>query len=105
MNFSEDGLKKVTDRIVKEFQPEKVILFGSQATGEASEGSDVDLLVIKDTSQSTREVAKKIDGVIFPRPFPIDLIVYTPKQFQQAQEEGDFFILEILKKGRVLYAR
>lgn len=105
MNFSEDGLKKVTDKIVKEFHPEKVILFGSQATQEAQTDSDVDLLVVKETNKSTREMAKEIDGAIFPRPFPIDLIVYTPKQLKQAQDEGDFFIHEVLDKGRVLYAR
>lgn len=105
ISFSEDKLSEVTAKIVEEFQPEKVILFGSRATNEAQEESDVDLLVIKDTDQSTREMAKKIDGAIFPRPFPIDLIVYTPLQFKQAQEEGNFFILEVLNKGRVLYAR
>lgn len=105
MKFSEDKLKAVTQKIVEKFQPEKVILFGSRATGEAQAGSDVDLLIIKDTDQSTREIAKEIDGAIFPRPFPIDLIVYTPQQFKQAQEEGDFFILEVLNKGKVVYAR
>lgn len=105
MKFSEDKLQEVTKKIIQEFNPEKIILFGSRATGQATEDSDTDLLIIKDTDSSTREVAKQIDGSIFPRPFPLDLIVYTPKQLRKAQESGDFFILEILNKGKVLYAR
>lgn len=105
MDFSEDKLREVTQKIVEQFNPEKIILFGSQSTGQAKEESDVDLLVIKETNQSIREVAREIDGAIFPRPFPIDLIVYTPAQLKQAQQVGDFFIMEVLNKGRVLYAR
>lgn len=105
MQFSEDKLKAITKKIVKQFEPERVILFGSQATGQAKKESDVDLLVIKETKQSTREIARQIDGFIFPRPFPIDLIVYTPLQLKQAQEEGDFFILEVLSNGKTLYVK
>ena len=105
MQFSEDKLDVITKKIVKQFEPERVILFGSQVTGEAKEESDVDLLVIKETKQSTREIARQIDGAIFPRPFPIDLMVYTPSQLKQAQEEGDSFILEVLSKGKILYAK
>lgn len=105
MKFSEDKLQEVTKKIIKEFDPEKIILFGSRASGQATDDSDTDLLIIKDTDSSTREIAKQIDGSIFPRPFPIDLIVYTPKQLKEAQEEGDFFILEVLNKGKILYAR
>ena len=105
MKFSEDKLQEITQKIVKEFNPEKIILFGSRVTGRATKDSDTDLLIIKDTNTSTREVARQIDGSIFPRPFPIDLIVYTPEQIVKAQQSGDFFILEVLNKGKVLYAR
>lgn len=105
MDFSEDKLQKVTKKIIEDFQPEKIIFFGSRAYGTPRSDSDVDLLVIKDTAQSTRQLACQIDSSIFPRPFPIDLIVYTPKQLAKAQKTGDFFISEIIDRGRVLYAK
>lgn len=101
----DEKLKEITDRIVKDFQPQKVVLFGSYAWGEPTINSDIDLLVIKETNRSTRDIAKEIDGSIFPRPFPIDLIVNTPQQVEKRVEIGDFFITNILNKGKVLYAK
>lgn len=100
----EQKLKEITDKIVKEFQPEKVILFGSWAWGNPTPDSDVDLFVVKDTD-NTRELARKIDGSIFPRPFPIDLIVYRPEQAERRRVAGDFFIKAIFAQGKVLYAK
>lgn len=61
-------------------------------------------MVIKETPD-TRLLATEIDGSLFPRPFPIDLIVYRPGQVQKRKEMGDFFINEILSRGKVLYRR
>lgn len=100
----EHQLQEVTQNLVKNFQPEKIILFGSYAYGRPGPDSDVDLLVIKE-ADDIRRLRREIDGSIFPRPFPIDLIVYTPEQLEQAKKEGDFFMTEILTKGRFLYER
>lgn len=97
-------LKEITKKIVKEYQPKKVILFGSWAWGKPGPDSDVDLFIIKET-KNTREVAKEIDGSIFPRPFPIDLLVYTPQQIEKRRKMKDFFIGDVLTKGKVLYAK
>ncbi len=98
------NLKEITDKIVREFQPKMILLFGSYAWGEPGPDSDVDLLIIKDT-ENTRKTAREIDGFLFPRPFPIDLIVYTSQQVERRKKAGDFFITGILQKGKVLYAR
>lgn len=98
----EDQLQKITENLVRKFQPEKVVLFGSYAYGQPGPDSDVDLLVVKEVND-VRRLRREIDGSIFPRPFPIDLIVYTPEQLEQAKDEGDFFITEILTKGQFLY--
>jgi len=100
----EKKIKEVTDKIVADFRPEKIILFGSYAWGKPGPDSDVDLFIIKSTDRSTREVAREIDGSIFPRPFPIDFIVYTPEQVEKWRDV-DFFIRNIFTKGKVLYAR
>lgn len=101
----DEKLKAITDKIVKDFQPQKVVLFGSYVWGEPTAESDIDLFIIKETNRSTREVAKEIDGSLFPRPFPIDLIVNTPQQVARRIEMGDFFINNIFSKGKVLYAK
>ena len=101
---TEQKIQQVADKIVQKFQPEKIILFGSWAWGTPKANSDVDLLVIKDT-ENTRTLAREIDGHIFPRPFPLDLIVYRPDQIQKNQKLGDSFVTHILNKGKILYAK
>ena len=97
-------IKEVAERIAKKYKPERIILFGSYAWGTPGPDSDVDLFVIKDT-ENTRQTAREIDGSIRPRPFPIDLLVYTPAQVQRRKEGGDFFVEDILEKGKVLYVK
>ncbi len=94
----------VAARIAREFQPEKIILFGSYAWGEPGPDSDVDLLIITSTDD-TRRTAREIDGAIFPRPFPLDVIVCDPRQVARRREAGDFWMNDIFLKGKVLYAR
>jgi len=97
-------LKTITQTIVERFQPEKIILFGSYAWGTPGPDSDIDLFIIKDT-ENTRNTARQIDGALFPRIFPLDLIVYRPQQVKDKSEMGDFFIEDILNKGKILYAK
>jgi len=95
-------IQEVINKIVKEFQPEKIILFGSYAWGKPDKDSDIDLFIVKKT-KNTRELAREIDGSIFPRPFPMDIIVYHPNNVQKREAMGDFFIKDILNKGKLLY--
>ena len=99
-----EKIEEITKTIATRFEPEKVILFGSYAWGSPGPDSDVDLCVIKETENS-RELAKEIDGSIFPRFFPLDLFVSNPKDVERREKEGDFFMKDILSKGRTLYAR
>lgn len=94
-------IKEVAESIGKKFQPEKIILFGSYAWGEPGPDSDVDLFVIKETDD-TRKTSREISRLIFPRPFPLDIIVYKPEQAEKAQKK-DFFIRNILQNGQLLY--
>ncbi|TSC92072.1 MAG: hypothetical protein CEN92_160 [Candidatus Berkelbacteria bacterium Licking1014_96] len=95
-------LDQVVKLIVKKFKPEKIILFGSYAWGKPNEDSDVDLFIVKKTDNA-RETAMEIDGSIRPRPFPIDLIVYKPENVEKRIKMGDFFIQDIISKGKTLY--
>ncbi|RJQ30784.1 nucleotidyltransferase domain-containing protein [Candidatus Parcubacteria bacterium] len=101
MNKTEE-IKKIAEQIAKKYEPQKIILFGSYAWGNPGPDSDIDLLVIKET-KDTRQMAREVDRLIFPRRFSLDLIVYTPDQVGRRMKLNDFFIKNILTKGKVLY--
>jgi uncharacterized protein len=97
-------IDKFVTALVKRCNPEKVILFGSRATGKATAGSDVDLLVIMDTK--VKPIAEEV--VIrkeIPRTFPLDLIVMKPGQLVRRLKLGDTFVRSVLSTGRVLYEK
>ncbi|NJK61207.1 MAG: nucleotidyltransferase domain-containing protein [Oscillatoriales cyanobacterium SM2_1_8] len=81
---------------------ERIILFGSYASGKPTEDSDVDLLVILPFEEMPVEKAIAIRQQI-KAPFSLDLMARTPQQIQQRLDMGDFFIQDIMQKGRVLY--
>jgi predicted nucleotidyltransferase len=95
-------IESYVSQLVREFHPERVILFGSHARGEADADSDVDLLVVMECEGNTTEHALDIRRRI-PRSFPLDLIVRTPAQFRQRVREKDGFLRSILEQGTVLY--
>jgi predicted nucleotidyltransferase len=95
-------VKEVGELVKKEFNVEKVILFGSFASGEPSPSSDLDILVIMDTKlkpykQSTL-IRMRLDEKLGVK-VPIDLIVRTPQQINERLNLGDFFIKNILTNG------
>lgn len=89
-------------QIVENFQPEKVILFGSYAYGTPTADSDVDLLVVMPfegrNSQKAIEIRQKIKTTM-----PLDLLVRTEEQVKHRIAMEDFFMREITEKGKVLY--
>ncbi len=89
--------------IVREFAPEKIILFGSYAYGTPTEDSDVDFLVVMAISESqTRHQAVEIRQRI-PRRFRMDLIVRSPEEIAYRVANNDWFLQEITQQGQVLY--
>ncbi len=102
--ITQEEIKKVAERIGKKYKPEKIILFGSYAWGKPTHDSDVDLFIIKET-ENTRETAREIDGSIFPRSFPIDLIVYTPVQLKKEVDLEEPFVSKVTKKGKILFIK
>ena len=95
-------IEEFGQQIGREFDAERVVLFGSYAEGTATKDSDVDLLVILPFSGKSVDQSVKIRMKLRPR-FPVDLLVRTPKKIRQRIEMGDCFIKEILQEGRVLY--
>ena len=89
-------------RVAEEFAPERIVLFGSHARGDASEDSDVDLLVIMRTRKRPTEQALEIRRRV-SRHFPLDLLVRTPREVARRLKLKDCFLTSILAEGETLY--
>jgi predicted nucleotidyltransferase len=94
-------IRRYARQIAERFHPDKIILFGSYAYGQPYEDSDVDLLVIM-PARNQHDQAVKIRWE-FPAPFPMDLIIRTPKNLKWRLDEGESFHTEITSKGKILY--
>jgi predicted nucleotidyltransferase len=99
------SLRPAIQKIVQELNPEKIVLFGSYAYGTPNLHSDVDLLIVMKTNASLKDRSWAVSRLLLPRPFPVDILVKTPKEVEKALESGDFFLKEILTRGKVLYDR
>lgn len=94
-------LKEIVNQIVCEFNPEKIILFGSVAKCTNNLNSDIDLCIIKDTSDKRNLIAtiySKIDSNI-----PFDILVYTNEEWEKNANDSSSFAYIINKTGVVLY--
>jgi predicted nucleotidyltransferase len=95
-------IEAFSDTLAREFEPERIILFGSHARGEASEDSDVDLLVIMPyeghPTRKAIEIRRRLRAG-----FPLDLLVRSPTELRRRLENNDWFLHEIMEQGRVLY--
>jgi predicted nucleotidyltransferase len=100
-----ESLPIALQRIIAQLNPEKIILFGSYAYGVPTPDSDVDLLIILKTTASAKDRYLVVSNLLYPRLFPVDILVKTPQEIEQALKRGDFFIKELLSKGHVLYER
>jgi predicted nucleotidyltransferase len=99
------GIAQLTARIVEAEQPEKIILFGSYASGTATESSDIDLLVISRSTLPRAEREVRLTRQLFGSGVPYDLLVLTPEEMEQRLRRNGPFIREILSTGLVVYQR
>ncbi len=96
-------LSQAIKRIAAELKPEKIILFGSYAYGNPTPDSDVDLLIVAKGNKRENLISASL--LLYPRPFPVDLIIKTPGELETGMKKGDIFIKEVVSKGKVLYER
>jgi predicted nucleotidyltransferase len=98
------AIPKLTQSIAQTFAPERIILFGSYARGDAAADSDVDLLVIMPLRGMTRGEQTAAIYQHCHQGFPLDIVVRTPEEFEEGQQRRDWFLQEIAREGKVLYA-
>jgi predicted nucleotidyltransferase len=95
----------MVQRIVRQFHPERVILFGSHARGEADADSDVDLLVVMAVDGSRREKAVAIRVALHDIRIAKDIIVTTPKDFAWRKDVPGTIECPASREGKLLYVR
>lgn len=103
--ISEETLQEIIRRLVAQFAPHKVILFGSQARGTADSKSDVDLLVVCPLSQKRRELMVAMDLALSGLGIARDIIVLTPEEYERDREIPGTIARPAALHGRVLYER
>lgn len=96
-------IQNFADRIAEEYQPDRIILFGSYATGTPGPDSDVDLLVIMpDGGDSLGKAAENRSQI--PVDFAVDVLVRNSEDLQWRLTQKDWFLLNVLKNGKTLHA-
>ena len=98
-------VNRIVEKIKREYQPEKIILFGSYAWGRPTKHSDLDLFIIKETQERHIDRSVRVAEILDEESwiFAIEPWVYTPEEVSQRLKIGDPFVKKILKKGKILY--
>jgi len=107
VSISEELIDRMARRIVREVDPERIVLFGSWARGEANEQSDVDFLVVErepfGPNRSRREEAVRIWQCLSEFRIPTDVLVYSVEELNQWKDSMHHVVGRALREGKVLY--
>lgn len=97
-------LDRIVKVLVKDYSPEKIILYGSAAHGKVKRWSDLDIVVIKNTDRRFYDRIGNLLHLTKPT-VGVDFIVYTPEEFRDMSEYNMFIREEIIGKGKVVYEK
>lgn len=96
----------ITDRLVREFNPENIFLFGSHVWGTPNADSDLDLLVILSSSDiSSTKRSTLAYRCLRDIPYPLDILVKTREEVEKFAQVSQSLEHQILLKGRCLYGQ
>jgi len=106
ITISSESLKEVVDRLVRGLQPERIYLFGSQARGEADEGSDIDLLLVVPESDLPRHQREALSyDLLWGLTIPVDVIVLTRAEFERGSRVRTSLPATVQTEGKLLYGQ
>jgi len=103
--IEKDKISEIVNKIAYGYNPDKIILFGSYASGNQNEDSDLDLFVIKDSDLPRPQRTVQVRKMLYGSMVPIDLIIYTPKEIEESKGNKQGFVFEVLHTGKTLYER
>ena len=101
--LSREQIEAVAQTIVDGYKPERIILFGSYAGGNPIEDSDLDLLIVKQTSTPFHRRPREVRKCLSDPLFSLDLTVYTPSEFATYKDQRHSFLNRILREGKTCY--
>jgi predicted nucleotidyltransferase len=107
VSISDELIDQMAQRIVREVDPQRIVLFGSWARGEANDQSDVDFLVVErepfGPNRSRRQEAVRIWQCLYEFRVPKDILVYSLSEIDQWKGSRYHVVGRALKEGKVLY--
>lgn len=102
---NEDNIRHVARSMAIATHAERVILFGSYARGDATEESDVDLMIIAESDLPRFKRSRDLYKLLRPHPFAMDIVVFTPEEFEKGKKTDVSFVSTVLKEGKTVYVR
>ncbi len=105
MVLDPNHVRTLITRIVETLEPQRVVLFGSHARGDAGARSDLDILVVAESSRPRYERAVPIYRAVADLPIELDILVYTPAEVRDWSRVDQAFVTTALREGRTLYER
>lgn len=103
MKVSNEQIEGIVEIIVKNYKPNKIWLFGSCSRNAQTPHSDIDLLVIKDTPTKASKRASEIQRLFTPYLFDLDILVYTPDEFEDQKNNINSISYFINREGKLIY--
>lgn len=103
----EQMIDQIVGKIRQDYEPQKIVLFGSYAHGEPTEDSDIDLFIVKETNARMVDRFVEVKRLIYDPEsrIPVSPLVYTPEEVTERLRSGDDFVKEVMREGKVLYEK
>jgi uncharacterized protein len=96
-------LEEIINRILQVITPDKIILFGSRARGEASPDSDYDLMIVKEGVTNTRRICGEIYQKFYGMKVPVDVLITTPEKLEKYKNTIGYVYKQVVEEGIVVY--
>jgi predicted nucleotidyltransferase len=105
MMIDKSIILNIIKRIATNVNPDKIFLFGSYATGQPNEDSDIDLLVVKETSEPKYKRSIEIQRLLIGSKLPVDIVVYTNDEFEKEKSIVYSFVNSAIQGAQLMYER
>jgi predicted nucleotidyltransferase len=105
MLITKNIILNIVNRIATNLNPDKIFLFGSYATGLANEDSDIDLLIVKETSEPKHKRSIEIQRLLIGSKLPVDIVVYTNDEFEKEKSDSYSFVNSAIQGAQLMYER
>ncbi len=103
--ITEQTVNRVLKKIISHLHPLKIILFGSYVKSETKNPNDLDILIVMKSNVPAHKRAAKVKMLFNPSPCPMDVIIYTPEEFNKWRGTANHIITEAIHNGKIVYER